>query len=63
MLRLEASLHRNQALEGVDRLGPSRRAVAWGVATRGQGQLSGESEPKAPEGARQRGAVCKVCWQ
>ena len=50
-----------KALKGVDGLGPSRRAVAWGVATRGQGKLSRESEPKAPEGARQCGAVCEGC--
>lgn len=44
-----SSFGQNQAGKGVDSQGPSRRAVAWGVATRGQGKLSGESEAKAPE--------------
>lgn len=40
--RLEASLSRT--LKGVDSVSPSRGAVAWAVATRGQGKFSGESE-------------------
>ena len=43
--------------EGSGRFGSFQRAMAWGVATRGQGKLSRESDPKAPEGARQCGAV------
>ena len=56
-------LNDNIGPEGSGRFGSFQRAMAWGVATRGQGKLLRESEPKAPEGARQCGAVCEGCLQ
>jgi len=56
-------LNDNKGPEGSGRFGSFQRAMAWGVATRGQGKLLRESEPKAPEGARQCGAVCEGCLQ